>query len=247
MQRTALMFAIVCALVLPAQAAVFMPVGLFHNSATISGSAIDNSTVPATPLPGFGPTTMADAPGLYLSNILPAKGTATAMAAQTVSFTVGAPQPAGFEITQIIFSGNTSVTAAMYPKVSATASATSLMDIGLQVLDSPALFTFSGEMACGKTSPSIVLYNTAAPATPILTIDQAFVGAGSFDSAAFDVPLLLQPGTYRVLTTVSDSGSARTFATSSSLDYTLTMTTTPEPISLALLAMGGLALLRRRR
>ncbi len=231
-RRYALTLVIVCLCALPAGATVTLQTGNGYVLAVVAppGGAVQTDQT-------FWPDLNPFMKSAFEVNTT-SKGTISATADQSASLSL---VPATMQLTGLTFSGASSATAALNAPGAATGD--SYMALSFQV-SQPDTFNFTGEMARGASGPSIkIIQILGSTQVPVLTIDPTTLGALAYQTTPFNVSQLLGPGTYSLQVDVFNDGSARTFATSSSLDFVLAI---PEPASLALLALGGLVFARRR-
>ena len=245
MRRIALALVAASLFALPAQGAVT----LISNTGQVDilGQVGIDPQLPASDVAHFSQSVPRTDSGLFQQNVYDVRssaqyGTISAMASQVSSFDLA---PDG-QLTGASFAGTAAVTTATFSPYGSNTQANSTLSFLFQVTDQSVDYTLQvGFFPLNSLGVSAVqLWNTAL-STPI--------EAAYSESATANGVLLtgtLQPGWYQMNLWTSDGGMASTttnIAWASSLVSTLTLTPAPEPVTLAMLALGGSALLRRRR
>ncbi len=235
MPRSALALVAVCLFALPVQASVTLM--------SAAGSVqIQTPTSPTTSLTqtetrsDLGPFQKS----LYNNTFL-AGGTASAMASQVSSFSL-AP---GGDLAGASFAGTAADTVAIFSPLSSGVGASSVFSFYFEVAGSPVTYSLAGSLTpLGQPAgPSVTLWNATGPTMAMVASADSFTAA----TEPFSFGGTLQPGTYYLNAYVNYGYANTTTVTADAGSLQYTFAVTPEPLSLALLCLGGPAVLRRRR
>jgi len=165
-------------------------------------------------------------------------GTVDAMASQVSSFST-----TGGQLTGASFAGTAAITAGTFAPMGSAARAESTFDFTFQITGQSAALSIVGSLTpLGATAGPSLILRDAGSSTILAKVESLTAGTNAFGISGF-----LPPGQYSLSAYVGQNNPYAppgVLAHSYSMVYTFIV---PEPISLSLLAIGGLAVARRRR
>lgn len=245
MRLCALLVVLAGVLALPARGAVLF--GNATGNVDIVSQVGQAFQLPASDVAHFSHDVSRPASGLFQQTLQDSLssgqyGTVSAMASQVSFF----DQSQG-ELTGASFAGTSAVTAATFAPYGSNTLARSEQLFTFQVAQEPEDYTLAIHFTpLGATAGSYVVLRSISGVPNALLAEAA---SNTAASGAVTLTGTLQPGWYSIYSCVQSGALAPatpTVAFADSMTYTFSITTTPEPATVALLALGGL-LIRRRR
>jgi hypothetical protein len=243
MQRYALALVVAPLFALPVHGAITL-VSSTREVSTVALVALDPSQ-PGTAVASYHDYIPGPGAGLFQQNLYnvlsdPAYGTISSMASQMSCFSL-APDN---QRTGASFAATSAVTAATFSPYGSHTNAFSVAYFHFRVTDAPVDYDLAiGLAPLGSPAGSAVQLWDVKSCTILLA-----VGSDLAQNSGIHATGTLQPGLYQLVAWTGftvDAPAASNVAHAGSASYNLALT--PEPVSPALLALGGLALLRRRR